>query len=48
MQGIKECEDSERGGGGGNILGWRLFEIFLSKGAISRRTTFIRGNTVTN
>ena len=35
-------------GGGGVIRGWRLFEIFLSKGTINRRTAFIRGNTVNN
>ena len=53
-EGMKEREDSERGGGGGTIIrGRRLFQIFLSKEggdysreAINRGTAVIRGNTV--
>ena len=40
-EGIKEREDGERGGGGGDY-----FEYFHQRGAIIRGTAIIRGNTV--
>ena len=40
-QGIKEREESERGGGD-------YFKYFCQRGAMNRRTAIIRENTVTN
>ena len=47
-EGIKEREDGERGGGGGGRLfkGGDYFEYFHQRGAITRGTAIIRGNTV--
>ena len=45
-EGIKEREDGERGGGGRLFKGGDYFEYFHQRGAITRGTDIIRGNTV--